>query len=144
MPARDCYLNEIHEDGGSGVLYGDVSIWRCGERKGKKIYDLRKTLIIPIHKAQSILVRRYAVLSATSGLIKNDDRKGRKLHGAYRPINSTSASICLSLSPFLLLRVFSPFVASRPIPFHYVPQNLCNYRRQVPTKFSLNDELRSN
>lgn len=24
---RTCYLGEIHEDGGPGVLHGDVSIW---------------------------------------------------------------------------------------------------------------------
>jgi len=69
-----------------------------GGENDKKIYDLRKTLIIPIHKARSILVRRYAAVGHASGLIKNDDRKGRKLRGAYRPINSTSASICLSPS----------------------------------------------
>lgn len=70
------------------------------ERKyERKINDPASTLIIPIHKAW------YPDTSATSGLIKNDDREGRKLQAAYRPINSTSArpatvSTLLARPPF--------------------------------------------
>jgi len=100
--SRECRSRRLSEDGRLPQRRGNIFIRHFGRgENGKKIYDLRKTLIIPIHKARSILARRYAAVGHASGLIKNDDRKGRKLRGAYRPINSTSASICLSPSPSL-------------------------------------------
>jgi len=103
---------------------------------GEKIYDLGKTLIISIHKARSIPVRRYAAVGHASGLIKNDDRKGRKLRGAYRPINSTSASICLSLSLSLSLSLPLPHFLSVPIlPFPDFPP-FHRFSRLEPRSFS--------
>lgn len=43
------YISEIHKDEEPEVLY-DIFIWPCGEEQRRKIYYLRKTLIIPIHK----------------------------------------------------------------------------------------------
>lgn len=80
-----------------------LSIAERRERKyERKINDPASTLIIPIHKAW------YPDTSATSGLIKNDDREGRKLQAAYRPINSTSARPATVSSPRLPLPSFFP------------------------------------
>lgn len=86
-----------------------LSIAERRERKyERKINDPASTLIIPIHKAW------YPDTSATSGLIKNDDREGRKLQAAYRPINSTSARPATVSSPR------PPLLARPPFRFHLV------------------------
>lgn len=89
-----------------------LSIAERRERKyERKINDPASTLIIPIHKAW------YPDTSATSGLIKNDDREGRKLQAAYRPINSTSARPATVSSPRL------PLPSSFPLPSRLVFKN---------------------
>lgn len=115
-----------HDMSGSRTKSGDVlSIAERRERKyERKINDPASTLIIPIHKAW------YPDTSATSGLIKNDDREGRKLQAAYRPINSTSAR------PATVSSLCPPLLARPPFRFHLVSfsstvvakKNLCNYR----------------
>lgn len=99
-----------HDMSGSRTKSGDVlSIAERRERKyERKINDPASTLIIPIHKAW------YPDTSATSGLIKNDDREGRKLQAAYRPINSTSARPATVSSPR------PPLLARPPFRFHLV------------------------
>lgn len=103
---------------------GDSIAERRERKYERKINDPASTLIIPIHKAW------YPDTSATSGLIKNDDREGRKLQAAYRPINSTSAPPATVSSP----RPFPPGPPSLPLPSRLVfkhrrcKKNLCNYR----------------
>lgn len=97
-----------HDMSGSRTKSGDGRSLHRGEKYERKINDPASTLIIPIHKAW------YPDTSATSGLIKNDDREGRKLQAAYRPINSTSARPATVSSPR------PPLLARPPFRFHLV------------------------
>lgn len=101
--------------------------WKLVEKRTwyeRKINDSASTLIIPIHKV------RYPDTSATSGLIKNDDREGRKLQAAYRPINSTSARPATLSSPRSLRSWPALPSASISSRFQAPPlqKNPCNYR----------------
>lgn len=79
------------------------------------------------------------LVSTTSGLIKNDDRKGRKLQAAYRPINFTSAAaIPATVSfPSRSSRLVLPPVPSRLVFKH----RRCKTYVIIVGKFQLNFPL---